>query len=308
MSSQKTYSAHYYKSKFGWEESDVDARRGLVKDYISGLYWVLEYYHNGCKSWDWYYPHLYAPLASDLIDLSTIEVTFKEGRPFTPLMQLLSVLPAQSGRLLPEPYRELMTRFDRARSKARRFLSVMRTRLSLLTSLPHDVHCRLFSSPNAISDASPLAEFYPKDFEVDANGKTNAWEAVVKIPFIDEKKMIDVLCLIDHKKALTPQERLRNLRGKEVTTVPKASKITASEAPSPVTGKQKVSPKAGPTATARVSSKESPSARPGESPRVSPQENPKDSPKVSPEKGTPKANPNPKARTPGVPPGAPVNK
>jgi len=168
------YKDHYYQSKFGWAPHETDKRRQLVEDYIAGLYWVLEYYHNGVGSWDWYYPHLYAPLVSDLVNLATVKTTFSDGEPFTPLMQLLSVLPAQSGRFLPAPYRELMT-----------------------------------------EEASPLAEFFPKDFETDLNGKRNSWESVVLIPFLDEKRMVETLRMIDHKKDLTPQERLRNILGCE---------------------------------------------------------------------------------------------
>jgi 5'-3' exonuclease len=126
-------------------------------------------------SWGWFYPHLYAPLASDLVDLPSLEPTcFAAGRPFTPLMQLLSVLPSASGRHLPGPYRQLM-----------------------------------------VNEDSPLKSFFPSDFEVDSNGKRNTWEAVVKIPFLDEGLMVNALNCIDHLKELTPQERLRNINGKE---------------------------------------------------------------------------------------------
>ncbi len=80
----------------------------LIKSYIEGLAWVLEYYHNGCGSWTWYYPYLYAPLASDLRNLGSIPLVFEQGEPFTPLMQLLSVLPPQSGSFLPASYERLM--------------------------------------------------------------------------------------------------------------------------------------------------------------------------------------------------------
>ena len=40
-----------------------------------------------------------------------MNITFTKGRPYTPLMQLLNVLPSQSGPFLPEPYRDLMVRF-----------------------------------------------------------------------------------------------------------------------------------------------------------------------------------------------------
>ena len=36
------------------------------------------------------------------------------------------------------------------------------------------------------TDTSPIIEYYPIEFEQDLNGKLQAWEAVVLIPFIDE--------------------------------------------------------------------------------------------------------------------------
>ena len=136
-----------------------------------GLYWCVQYYHKGVESWDWFYPHLYAPLASDLRDLASLNFDFPsdQSRPFTPLMQLLSVLPPQSSRLLPRPYAELMT-----------------------------------------EPASPLASNYPPTFKVDQNGKTAPWEAIVLIPFLEEDTMIAELSRIDHTEQLTTKERFRN--------------------------------------------------------------------------------------------------
>ncbi|KAE8221479.1 hypothetical protein CF319_g5174 [Tilletia indica] len=58
---------------------------------------------------------------------------------------------------------------------------------------------------------SPIISFYPANFDADLNGKTQDWEAVVRIPFIDEKKLLDAL----DKRAplLTTEERARNTHG-----------------------------------------------------------------------------------------------
>jgi len=194
----RSYRDFYYETKMGWSPAVGDRdhtllnRRAQVRDYIEGLHWVLNYYHNGCPAWDWYFPHLYAPLCTDLVNLHEFYTEqdeegfatfdFDEGKAIDSLAQLLSVLPPQSSDLLPKPLAELM-----------------------------------------LHPASPLIEFYPQDFTTDPNGKRQSWEAVVQIPFIESAVLRDTVgrvldsdkqSVIEGKDPLfSNAERRRNVRG-----------------------------------------------------------------------------------------------
>jgi 5'-3' exoribonuclease 1 len=191
-SKSRSYRDFYYETKMGWQPQDrsrtLFRRRAHVRDYMEGLHWVMNYYHNGCQSWDYFFPHLYSPLATDLVNLAELYSEpdeegfcgwdFEKGTPFPSLAQLLSVLPPQSADLLPKPLAELM-----------------------------------------LHPSSPLLEYYPSDFKADANGKRQSWEAVVQIPFIDGARLLETVEQIldaDQKgqNILTPGERRRNMPGK----------------------------------------------------------------------------------------------
>jgi hypothetical protein len=218
-SSARSYRDFYYETKLGWPAADREAtlfrRRAHVRDFLEGLHWVLNYYHNGCPSWDWYFPHLYSPLCTDMVNLDEFyeendeeykAFPFEQTTPFPSLAQLLSVLPPQSADLLPEPIAELM-----------------------------------------IHPSSPLMSYYPQDFTVDPNGKRQSWEAIVQIPFIDADVLLETVEQViqadekaeDENKLFTNAERRRNVRGTShkfaaphrTGEVPREERIVMEQAP-----------------------------------------------------------------------------
>jgi len=193
-SKARSYRDFYYEKKLGWPMEDRERtlfqRRVHARDYLEGLHWNLNYYHNGCCDWDWYFPYFYSPLATDMVNLNEFydddqedqefkSFKFEMGTPFPSLAQLLSVLPPQSAQLLPPALGELM-----------------------------------------LHPSSPIIEYYPSDFTSDPNGKRQAWEAIVQIPFIDGELLLNTVEQIlekdnDDKGAiLTKSERRRNRPGK----------------------------------------------------------------------------------------------
>lgn len=63
-------------------------------------------------------------------------------------------------------------------------------------------------------EKSPIIDFYPADCPIDMNGKKNSWEAVILLPFIDEKRLVEAMEPYDKK--LNPEEVKRNSFGDDL--------------------------------------------------------------------------------------------
>jgi len=125
----------------------------------------MEYYFNGCISWQWYYPYHYTPFLNDLSEVletfiidrndpqSPLKVPpqFVLGEPFKPFEQLVAVLPVYSCRFLPKIFHHL---FD---------------------------------------SSSPISHFYPKEVTIDNSRKGPEWTNKVLLPFIDENLLVGVV-------------------------------------------------------------------------------------------------------------------
>lgn len=168
------YYQEKFKSGFGEHTQDSDLQR-ITRAYIEGLAWTLRYYTHGCIQWRWFYPEHYAPLASDVNGVAEALTRYEES--------LESDEPFR-------PFEQLM--------------SVLPPVSSWCLPAPYRM---LMRSPN-----SPIRDQYPENFRVDLNGKRNDWEAVVLLPFVDERKLMAALSTIPID-SLTSEEIVRNKLG-----------------------------------------------------------------------------------------------
>ena len=181
----------YYSSKMEIrEESQLNA---LLGKYCEGLEWVMAYYYEGVASWGWFFPYHYAPFLSDIV-------------------QFLRKQPYQCTKFeLGTPFRPM-----------EQLMGVLPNLSSALVPAPL---ATLMTAPE-----SPILHFFPTEYESDLNGKKNAWEAVVKIPFIDEKLL---LATVQPRYALmTAAERMRNEFGTPATFTSGNAQLRTIPAPS----------------------------------------------------------------------------
>lgn len=126
------------------------------REFLVGIQWVVKYYTRGCPSWSWFFPGHFAPLAANIFEQAAQPIIEPPlDAPFSPEMQLLSVLPPQSSPLLPEVLRHLL-----------------------------------------VDSASPLIEFYPRDFAVHHREGQREWQGVVLLPFVDEPQLRAALAAV----------------------------------------------------------------------------------------------------------------
>ncbi|KAI8388238.1 exoribonuclease 1 [Radiomyces spectabilis] len=161
----KEWKAYYYKEKMDIDIDNPQQMEELIGSYMIGIQWVLRYYYNGVASWGWFYPYYYAPKISDLKNI----VRFQDH-------------PFQLGQPF-KPFEQLMGVLP-----------------SLSKKLLPPAYQELMVDPS-----SPIIDFYPRDFDIDMNGKKQEWEAVVKIPFIDETRLLQAMKEREHR--LTDAQR-----------------------------------------------------------------------------------------------------
>lgn len=162
----------YRKDYYMLKFHDVNPKI-VAHEYLRGMAFVLRYYLDSIPSWNWSYPFMYAPLFSDLADhLDTFDFTFT----FEPSVPF-------------SPFEQL---------------------LAILP--PQSVHLLPEPlRPLLTSVDSPIADFYPIDFDMDLEGKKNEYEAVILLPHVDPQRIRDVFRAVEDQ--LSEYDRKRNKTG-----------------------------------------------------------------------------------------------
>lgn len=170
----------YYKDKLKFSIHDTNEMTEFTRHYLEGLQWVLYYYYKGCPSWNWYFKYHYSPRISDInIGIQDMLEKNETNVPF----ELHKPF---------KPFEQLMAVLP-ARSR----------------KLMPDVY-----RPLMTDEHSPIIDFYPHEVDIDLNGKTASWEAVVLLSFVDENRLLAALKPIEAK--LTPEETQRNSYGTDI--------------------------------------------------------------------------------------------
>ena len=162
---------HYYRTKMDVDISP-EAALQLAVEYVRAIQWILHYYYDGVCSWSWFYPSHYAPYIGDVKGFGGVP----------------GVVDFDYGRPF-LPYEQLLAVLPAASQD----------------SLPECLR------PLMTSPESPIIDYYPENFETDLNGKTQDWEAVVLIPFIDQERLLTAIRPLYEQ--LTPEQASRNVHG-----------------------------------------------------------------------------------------------
>ncbi|ETV94821.1 hypothetical protein H310_11488 [Aphanomyces invadans] len=164
----------YYAAKFGVRDTMPDLLMDIKVAYVEALVWCAGYYFQGVPSWSWFYPFHYSPMLSDLTDIAAI-VRRIEFDMGAPFL----------------PFQQLLS-----------------TLPPTSASLVPPAYQHLMVDPT-----SPIAHFYPIQFDIDMNGKRNEWEGVNLLPFIDASLLVDAIAAHCPDAHLTDLERVRNQAG-----------------------------------------------------------------------------------------------
>eukprot|EP00668_Euglena_longa_P033046 GGOE01042550.1.p1 GENE.GGOE01042550.1~~GGOE01042550.1.p1 ORF type:complete len:904 (-),score=226.32 GGOE01042550.1:209-2920(-) len=198
--------------------TDDRGKNRMCREYVRGWTWMAAYYYSNAhrpdpeapprkphrretaSHWTWFYPFHYSPLARDVAQFL-----------LTANDKALADIHAYQ-RCSSQPFRPLT---------------------QLLAVLPPDSMCFLPREYReaAQSEESEISDFYPHHYFVDPNGRVQEWKAVVLLPFIEEKRLLEVAAELE--PCLAPEDAERNeLRHSSSLLVHATHPLAANHTPS----------------------------------------------------------------------------
>jgi 5'-3' exonuclease len=151
--------AQYYNYYLGLAELTIDNKiiKQMVKDYMTGIEWCINYYLDECVSWKWGYNFPIAPLISDIIKYYPKKIILPEtGCELNPVEQLILAIP-------PETYQYVISTniIDKLKKQKR------------------------------------IGYMFPESFDIDINKESIYWKCQVKIPMVEYEEYISVIKLLN---------------------------------------------------------------------------------------------------------------
>ena len=81
-------------------------------NYIRGLKWTFDYYFKGVRCWKYIYNYRHTPSMIDILNtMNSVNlnlIKFKDSKPYSFVVQLLSIFPRKSINLIPRDYRKIV--------------------------------------------------------------------------------------------------------------------------------------------------------------------------------------------------------
>ena len=149
----------YYNYYLGINDSVIDKTtiKKMVKDYITGMEWCINYYLNDCKSWSWGYNFMIAPLIKDILKYFPNSIKIENDiRELCPVEQLLLAIPIDT-------YKYVINKSLIKKMKQNREIGYM----------------------------------FPETFDIDINKESVFWKCQVKIPMVEYYEYIKNIKLIN---------------------------------------------------------------------------------------------------------------
>jgi 5'-3' exonuclease len=157
----------YYNYYLGINDSVIDKSiiKKMVKNYITGMEWCINYYLDDCKSWSWGYNFMIAPLIKDIIKYFPKNIKLEnDKRELCPVEQLLLAIPIDTYNYVIS--NELIKKIRNNRE---------------------------------------IGYMFPETYDIDINKESLFWKCQVKIPMVEYDeyiKNIKLINIIDEKNII----------------------------------------------------------------------------------------------------------